>query len=571
MKVSKAQKKFIKANYKDFTLPELAEKSGLSEKELTTYLKETGRFNNTEIGEELIKKEQIKSAQEIITFLKSNFEIVIALVIVTFLAYINSLGGQFVSDDIPGFVENPAIKTFSTLLKNFYLQGIIQISSFKLFGLNPVPLHLISIGFHILAAILVFIFVSMIFGKKVAIPTAFLFALHPVNTEAVAWISGINYITNGVFFLITALLYILYKNSKQKVYLFSAFALYTVALFFNRIPWTITIFPLIVIIDQFLIERKLNFKNLAVFSLWLIPTFLFFVFLKTSVSERITVIGLPSIKGAFFWDRFVYTFYSSLKLFIFPKDLTLYHEGEIISQTLLKVMYIATIAFFALVLIFWKRYRKVAGLLLFFIVALSPALSPIQIAWFVAERYMYIGTIALCTLIALTFIKLEEKIKVTGLATFLTVTLLFVYGLKVVIRNSEWSTPKNLWLATVRVSPNSPKVHNNLGGIYRDENDYERAIKEFQTAIVIDPNYADAMHNLGNTYIEVGDITLAEEQFKKAIQLNPNLYQAYLNLGVIEYKRENFEKAKGYFEKVLDINPENKDAKRVLELLTKPQ
>ena len=74
----------------------------------------------------------------------------------------------------------------------------------RLFGDNTLPYHLLSITLHALAA---FLFALVL--RHLAVPwpwlAAFVFALHPVHVESVAWITELKNTLSGVFFLAAVL------------------------------------------------------------------------------------------------------------------------------------------------------------------------------------------------------------------------------------------------------------------------------------------------------------------------------------------------------------------------------
>lgn len=571
MKLSKAQKKFIKNNYKSLTPKEIAEKLGVSENLILSHLKETGRSKKEVLKEDnLTGWEKLTSVSQIKDFLFKNRVVILGLIVISVVVYFNSLTGQLVSDDYPAFRDNTRIRNMSSSFRTLHLQNIIYSISLKVFGVNPIPLHVFSLILHITAVLLVFIFVSMLFGRKVGSITGFLFAVHPINSEAVSWISALNYITNTIGILSFGISYVLYCKSGKVVYQIVSCFLLLLALIFFRGPFLIAAAPLLFVIDQFLIHESVGVKPFFRIVPQFLLTILLFLyhFFNGALSARISGLQLSSAtdgSGTSYFLRLVYTLYTSFKLLVFPVNLTLYHEGEILTPTLIVLMSSFAVILLFFILFLYKRNRVLSGLLLFIIFSLLPVFSPVQIAWFAAERYLYTGSIAFCALLALLFLTLQRRFKKPGLATLLSVFLVMVYSVRTVIRNNDWATPSNLWFATAKVSPRSAKVHNNLGDIYSTRGDFQNAIKEFTLAIDLsDGAYPEATHNLGLAYLNIGEDKLAEEKFLQAVALSPSLWQSYLNLADIEYKRGNKDKVRYYLNKVLEIDPDNKQVRRLL-------
>ncbi len=133
-----------------------------------------------------------------------------AFLIVAVLAsgcYLNALGGSFVSDDHRFVVKNSILQQplrltelFTTSFTNVKKKGgsyrpITNLSYWidhRLFGLTPFGFHLGNLLWHTATALLVFVLFRELWPTEtlVALMGAALFAVHPVHTEAVAWVSG---------------------------------------------------------------------------------------------------------------------------------------------------------------------------------------------------------------------------------------------------------------------------------------------------------------------------------------------------------------------------------------------
>src|SRR3989337_4101041 len=133
---------------------------------------------------------EINSLEKLKLLFKANIPLFFLLTLVILFLYINSITGKFVVDDIPGFVENPSVISGIWSPETFRIQNLMYALVYKVFGLNNIVLHLISIAVHIINSFLVFILLFMLFGKRVAGIATFLFAFHPVNSETVSWISA---------------------------------------------------------------------------------------------------------------------------------------------------------------------------------------------------------------------------------------------------------------------------------------------------------------------------------------------------------------------------------------------
>lgn len=575
MSISKQNKKYIKANYKDKSISQIAKDISLTKSEVKKYLKKKNKLGVK--GQNLFRP---KTLTDFIVFVINKHKIFLLLALIITIAYTNSLGGDFVSDDVLGYINNPQVHDFIGAIKSARIIRIILAINYKAFGPNEVPIHIQSVIQHIIVTWLVFTVTAMLFNNKTATLTAFLFAVHPINTETVSWISGRLYMFLAFFTLLTIILYLTYLNSKDKKHLIYTTTIYILGLvLFRRSVLLIT--PLLLItIDQTFLNKKFNLKSaLKTWPIVLSSLGFVFIYLSQAFETRVNDLGsFYNISGqssnttlnfleniTFILTRTVYTTYWAIKLVIFPKDLTIYHEGEIITQTTFYTMIAVTIIFLISMLVSLFKNRTIFGLLVFFIFGFIYAYSPVQVSWFIAERYLYIPVIAFCILVAKLLIATEKWFEVKYLAFYILGPILFIYSIRTMVRNVDWSTRQNLWEATQRVSPNSPRVYNNLGDVYTQPED---SIKMFQIAIQLDPNYADAYHNLGNIYLKLEDYDKAKLNLQKAYELNPSMYQAIYKLGVIEFRQNNLIGAQEYFLQALRMNDTDTQIKQAYDIVT---
>lgn len=578
MRISKQNKKYIKANYKNKSISQIAKHTKLKKEEIEKYLKKQKKLI---VKSKYEKRFKPKTFSDFFVFIVKEYKIFLLLAFVITIIYANSLGGDFVSDDILGYINNPVVYNFSEALKSARIYRIILAINYRAFGANEVPLHIQSVANHIVITWFVFIFVAMLFKYKTAVITAFLFATHPINTETVSWISGRLYMLIAFFTLLTLISHITFVYSKNKKHLLYTTIIYVLGLILLRRSALLIIPFLLLIIDQTMLNERFNLKSaLRLWPILVASVGFGILYLIQAFQQRVTSLGnfydvssggesaisIGSLNDIpFILTRMVYTTYSAIKLVVFPKDLTIYHEGEIITQATFYIMIAVTAIFLIGLLISLFKNRIIFGLLMFFLFGFIYAYSPIQVSWFIAERYLYIPVIAFCVLVAKFLVATEKWFDVKYLAFYILGPILFIYSIRTMVRNTDWSTRQNLWEATQRKSPNSPRVYNNLGDVYTNP---ENSIKMFQIAIQLDPNYADAYHNLGNTYLKIEDYENAKTNLSKAYEINPNMYQALYKLGVIEFRQENLVKAQEYFLQALSINESDVQIKQAYDIVT---
>ncbi|MBI5233537.1 MAG: hypothetical protein HY880_04210, partial [Deltaproteobacteria bacterium] len=150
--------------------------------------------------------------------------VLIALLIVaTSAVYAGSLSNGFVHDDHFVVEENIWITDtghladiFSSNVWNFTTDShgsnyyrptlhLFLLAAHHIFGPEPWGFHLMSLALHCLNVILVFLIVSRLCPGGSLLPffSAILFSIHPVNTEAVSWVSSLSDLAYALFYLLS--------------------------------------------------------------------------------------------------------------------------------------------------------------------------------------------------------------------------------------------------------------------------------------------------------------------------------------------------------------------------------
>ncbi len=497
------------------------------------------------------------SFKDIINILKANIPLFFIFALVAFAVFGWSLKGEFVSDDIPGIVRNPQVQDFNQALGTLNHQSIIYSAIYNIFGLNPLPFHIFSLLFHIANVILFFLIIYNLFNKKIAAISSSIYLVHSLVSETVIWISALNYLMSTFYLNISIIMYLIYKKTKNKKVLIALFAFFTFISMTFPNYWVLIIPFIVAGIDFFILERGYNFKSLVpILPLFLIGLISFFVISGDArVTERVA--RLNTSDSTPYINRLPYSIYNNSELLLFPKKLTIYHEGEALTKVKYRIMIIFSLALVSATAALWfnKKTRLIGGMIILMFISILPVFSPVLVAWMVAERYLYFATGIFTTLIAMLILNMERKFNIKNLAVILTVILMLAYSGRTIARAMEWRTRKSLWLSAEARGPYSARAQNNLGDVYGVEGDWEKSIWHFKRAIELNPYYSEAIHNLGNTLMQLGYYEDAKKLLLRSLEINPGLYQSMHKLGLIEYQLGNPDQAMEYFKKTLEIEP----------------
>lgn len=546
MTLSRSQKKYLKKNLKQLSLSEIVRKLNLPEKELIDYLKKAGKTPKLSPVNDFSVKNQFKN----------HYKPIIFLFFLVFAVYSNSLFGDFLSDDIAGIKSNPDIShfsyAFSSYLPFFSPPSFLNFLIYTFFGSTPFFYHLLNIFLHLGSVLTIFVLGNFLFAFPAGLFIAGIFSVHPLLTEAVAWISAMPYTLSSFFLLLSLLLYLTGKN--RKIYLFSFFSFF-LGLASNE---KTVVFPLILFLYEFsFADLKNHWKRLIPFfalsGFW---AFLYF----GKIGQRVSALQMsfyqePGINNPLLQIPVAVSSY--LQLLFWPVTLSFYHTELSFTQSEFIIRLIIFIIYLIFIIYFFKKNRPIFFWLCFFLILLLPTLTPLRITWIVAERYAYLASLGIIIIISLLIQKTGETFKNQKAGYFLFGCLLVLLSWRTILRNFDFQNQDVLWLATAKTSPSSAQNHNNLGDYYARRGDLEKSAAEFQKAIELLPNYGDAYHNLGNIYAQMGKFDSAIENFQKAISINPGLWQSYQNIAGIYFDQGNIKEAAENLEKAIKVNPQN--------------
>ncbi len=101
----------------------------------------------------------------------------------------------------------------------------------------------------------------------------------------------------------------------------------------------------------------------------------------------------------------------------------------------------------------------------------------------------------------------------------------------------------------------APSVYNNLGQVYLQQEEYARAIENFEKAIELKPDAVQAYINLATTYLKHNRPNLAIESCKKALQISPNTAFTHYNLACAYAINTENTKAIDALRKAVELEP----------------
>ncbi|MCL5004241.1 MAG: tetratricopeptide repeat protein [Patescibacteria group bacterium] len=495
---------------------------------------------------------------------------VIILAAVTVIAYLGCLPNSFVSDDKPLMVSPNLINPLPTIQSDpvvAIINSYTYTLNYLINGTSPLGYHLFNLILHLAVSLIIFFFLYSFVEAKLSFLASLLFAVSPLHSEAVFWVSGRHYILYSLFLLISIIFYLRFTEAKKRIFNYICALLAFVASVYS-FPEQAIVLPLFLpLLDFFRGGPKRVLQNLKYYLLFLALTAIFAYLSLGRVETRIVQVSGDAVSSQSHPVNFVITDIIALstytKLYLYPIGLSFYHEN--ISTAPLALIFMASAVIFLFFFLPFYFYKVKGNRVLIlasgiFLISLLPTLTPLKVSWVVAERYTYLGTLGLALLTACILnLVLNSSRKIQRPLTFALILTILAYGWITFYRGFDWRNEDGLWLATVKAEPTSSKAWNNMGDYYGRHGDMQKSFEAFVQATKLNPSYADAWHNAGNTLVQMGKLDEAIPYFEKSLQFNPNLIEAYNNLALVYHKKGDQKKAYEYLQKSISIN--NQSAK----------
>jgi protein O-mannosyl-transferase len=463
------------------------------------------------------------------------------IIAIGLVVYCNVLFNGFVWDDKTYIINNPQIHKINLLYSFgnslFNVAGQCRPISalylsmlYTLFKDAPFFYHAIQILLHISCAMLLYILYCKFLSRWVSFFIASIFLVHPINVEAVTYISATLDPLFSLFGLIP-LIMLTKKELSNKTIIISSFLL-LISLFTKE---TGVFFIFLILFYSVLFARKklkkLLFGTSAVFLIYIL--FRFFVvhvgftprplipISNLSLPERI--MNIPSI--IFFY----------LKTFFFPKNLAIDQQwivrsidfGSFYLPLFVNLLFFGILIFLGIFLYKHKEglFKAYIFFFVWFILGLGIHLQIISLDFTVTERWFYFPMMGLLGMAGITIQSFAAKKKIPiKFASIMAVIILVVLGARTVVRNSNWFNAVTLYRHDLAINSNF-NIENNFAAELLNLNKKEEAIAHFKRSVELFPHEGN-LYNLGVLYAQTGNDQKAIEYFYKAFR-SKNYYYTH--------------------------------------------
>ena len=500
-----------------------------------------------------------------------------AIFCATLLAYLPALHGGLLWDD-NGHLTRPDLQSFHGLGRIWFELTATQQyypllhSAFwlehRLWGDATIGYHLTNVVLHATSACLVVLIV-----RRLALPGAwlagFVFALHPVHVESVAWMSEQKSTLSGVFCLAALLVYLHFHRDRRRSTYWLATGLFVLALLCKTVTATLPVVLLVIFWWQ---RGRLQWKRDV---RPLLPWFAIGISggLFTAWVEK-TVIGaqgadflLSPAQRILIAGRVLFFYVGKL---LWPVNLTFFYPHWDVNPGVWWqwLFPLGVVALFIGLLRAARRYRGPLASFLIFSATLFPVLGFLNVYPFrysyVADHFQYLASLGIIVPAIAFLATAIKRVPIPRPVTVASsVLLVLVLGVVTWRQSRMYSDIETLYRESIQRNPSSWMAHYNLGTLLADKpGRLPDAIAEYQAALQIKPDCTEALNNLGIAYSRIpGRLPDAIAEYQAALQIKPDYAEAHTNLGrALSRTPGRTEDAIAEYRSALQINPDYPEA-----------
>jgi protein O-mannosyl-transferase len=505
-------------------------------------------------------------------------------------------------------VTRAAMRWAFTTTAPYYhpLPRLSHILDYQLWGTNAAGHHATNVFVHALNAALVFGFLWTLFGAgtslttnerlALAIGVAVVFAIHPLQVESVAWLSGRTQLSCTTFAI--GCLWAYAAGAKRWLVL----CLFVAALLCK--PLAVSLPFVMLALDYFPLRRfeRLGWGRLLgeKAALLALAVVVMAVTMLTESRKGGLLVPLHEIT----LSQRLLTAAQSLLFYpcklVWPARLSPYYPRDpSISGLQPAVLASALCVGIITILAYWRR-RQLPALgagWIAYVALILPVSGLLQTGGqAVADRYAYAAILPLLLTAGGAVVWLWRRGNKPSRFIFvgLLISALCLLALQTRAQIAVWRNDETLWRGVlaefpdsdagnemlaqtllnqnripealvyaqhaVAIDPDAAETHRNLGIALTQADRIDEAIAQFNLALQIKPDLADTHHNLALALLRRGNVPEAITHWEKAVQIRPDYAEAHCNLGVVLEKADRIGDAVAHFVRALQTNPDYAEA-----------
>ena len=490
------------------------------------------------------------------------------VLLATCIVYANSLNNPFHYDDFHSIVDNPHLRSwknipifftnpvaFSVFPENAMYRPFLLVTyclNYLIHGYEPFGYHLVNLGLHLGCILFLWGLSRQYLGRTEGAWIAVVFfAVHPINSENINYISSRSEILSGFFFLGSLWCYGCVSISRRLRILLVC-AGYILALLTKSISITL---PLVIFTVDLFLKRSIFTEKWVKLGLVLIGS-IYLLGIRNWILRATVDDPVRSFSEQFWTQIKALVFY--VKMLIWPSSQNVDHQF-LISDNLFDPISLSALFFLISMAIWLFRQRHKFPLLIMcggcFFITLSPSvIVPLNVL--VNEHRMYLPSVFFSLIIGwcwnryinkygnrLNFIHLLVLIACIGLAT------------STIRRNLVWNSSLSLWKDSSQKAPLMARPHIFWGEALENSGYYKKAISVYDHAIKRDPNHVPLYSRMGRLFREIGDHASSKRFFELGLQLNPVSGEMWSDYAETLREQELWDEVLKAYQRAVELRP----------------
>jgi tetratricopeptide (TPR) repeat protein len=498
-------------------------------------------------------------------------------------AYSNSLDNPFVYDDHLTVENNPSLEDPSNLravLLHFPFRPLVNLSyavDRAVWGPDPWGFHLTNLLLHLLDVALVWTLARRVFrdadaaapaaesgaaerAAVAAFVVAATFAVHPLLSSAVGYVSGRSELLAAAFSLSALLLVRGWIDRGGVLRVAAALLLFAGGLAAKE---TAAAVPFLALAWDRLLrlgaddERR---RRLLRFHLPLVGLVVAGGVLRVATFFRLEDSELPRSVGTNLATQLT-ILWRYVALLIVPRGFSVVHPAEPVASLADPAFVASALALAAGAVAAWRWRRRAPVAVLgaiWLLVVLAPSSSLVPLNELMAEHRVYLAAVgfflALGALAGRLWARLAAAPARRMLAIGCCVVLVALTALTIG-RGRVWADEVSLWAEAAERAPRAWASHFFLAEAMRRRDGCAAALPSYRTAIALRPEHESAHLRIGVCLADAGNAAEARSEFETALALDPSSSQALDYLGRIAGNAGDYDLARRYFERAVAANP----------------
>jgi tetratricopeptide (TPR) repeat protein len=498
----------------------------------------------------------------------------LGLVLSVFAVYAQVGQFDFVNfDDGPYAYENTAVRDGLTVpgikaaitgvvSSNWHPATMLSLMlDSQLFGPDSGVHHLVNVVIHAMSSVLLFVLLRRATQRRWASAfVAFIFALHPLHVESVAWIAERKDVLSTFFLFLALYAYVRYAehpNLRAYLLMLGAFALGLMSK-----PMLVTFPFLLLLFDFWPLRRaaglRILWEKIPVFALSAIMSVAAYLVQQTtgSIAEAIPLAGRVAKALVSYVTYIRQTFWPTGLAVFYP-----YPRAILASQAGLAFLLLLAVSVLAMAA--WRTRPYLATGWFWYLGTLVPVIGLVKIGeQSHADRYTYIPMIGLLLMVAWGAADAAAAWPRTRPWIHAAAILSVVTCLGLTYRQVRyWQNSETLYVHAIEVTGDNWLAEANLGAwLMKTPERRPEAIEHIEAALRLKPDDAEADNNLGLCMAQLELCGAAIPYFETALRNRPALLAARNNLAFCLARLGNYGAAITELQTTLRADPSYTDA-----------